>query len=158
MQKKYKIKCFLCSGFKENKICNHDLDYGHLDYIYTSNNKYKIRKFFEKNNLLYLDDILPLKKKYDYPLPELVIKNFHKIDKKFNNRIHFIIDYFNFSGSFKDRASLISCLFAKEKGYKEIVLASSGNAAISTATFSNMLGLKTTVFLPSFVSNHKKKT
>ena len=153
----YKISCFLCNEIKKKEICNHNLDFGHLDYLYNILNKNKIKKFFKTKKLKNLNEILPLKKKYDYKLPEINIKTFNKINKKFRNKIYFVIDYFNFSGSFKDRASLISCLFAKEGDFKEISLASSGNAAISTATFANMFELKTSVFLPSFVSDSKKK-
>ena len=157
MTLKYKINCFLCGIEKDYKICDHNLDFGHLDYNYKIKNKNNIKNFFFKRNIKYLNEVLPFKKKYDYTLPEICIKNFKKIDKEFKNKIYFVIDYFNFSGSFKDRASLISCLDAKEKGFKEITLASSGNAAISTGTFSNMFGLKTSIFLPSFSSSSKKK-
>ena len=151
----YKISCFFVMKLKK-KLCNHNLDFGHLDYLYNILNKKKIKKFFKTKNIKNLNEILPLKK-YDYKLPEINIQTFNKINKKFRNKIYFVIDYFNFSGSFKDRASLISCLFAKEGDFKEISLASSGNAAISTATFANMFELKTSVFLPSFVSDSKKK-
>jgi len=159
MYQNFKIKCFLCNDFKyNNTVCDHNLDFGHLDYEYNIKNKKKIRTFLLKKNIINLSEVLPFKKKYNYQLPQIAIKNYNKIDKQLKNKIYFVIDYFNFSGSFKDRASLISCLYAKENGYKEITLASSGNAAISTATFANMLDLKTSVFLPSFVSEIKKKT
>ena len=40
---------------------------------------------------------------------------------------------------------------------KEVSVASSGNAAISTAIYCNMFRLKCTVFLPSFTSSRKKE-
>ncbi len=133
------------------------MSFGKIDFQYKIKNKSKIRNFFKSNNIKYLHEILPLKKIYDYTLPNIYIKSFERINKILKNNIFFIIDYYNFSGSFKDRASLIACLDAKEKNFKEISVASSGNAAISTAIFCNMFGLSCSVFIPSFASSEKKK-
>jgi threonine synthase len=133
------------------------MTFGTKDISYKSKNKKKIIKFFETNNIKYLDEVLPLKKKHDFKLPNIYIKSFSRLNKIFNNNIYFIEDYYNFSGSFKDRASLISCLDAKEKNFKEVSVASSGNAAISTAIFCNMFGLRCSVFIPSFASKEKKQ-
>lgn len=132
------------------------MSFGKIDFQYEIKNKSKIINFFKSNNIKFLDEILPLKKKYDYILPNIYIKSFQSINKVLKNKIFFIIDYYNFSGSFKDRASLVACLDAKEKNYKEISVASSGNAAISTAIFCNMFGLSCSVFIPSFASPEKK--
>jgi threonine synthase len=53
------------------------------------------------------------------------------------------------SGSFKDRASFLVAAFARERGIKEIALASTGNAASSMAAVGASAGLKITVFLPA---------
>jgi len=58
-------------------------------------------------------------------------------------------DTCNPSGSFKDRASYLVAAFAREKGVKEIALASTGNAASSMAAVGAAAGLKITVFLPA---------
>ena len=52
------------------------------------------------------------------------------------------------SGSFKDRASLLVAAFARERGIREIALASTGNAASSMAAVGAAAGLRVTVFLP----------
>lgn len=52
------------------------------------------------------------------------------------------------TGSFKDRASYLVAAFARREGIKEIVLASTGNAASSMAGVGAAAGLKITVFLP----------
>lgn len=58
-------------------------------------------------------------------------------------------DTCNPSGSFKDRASYLVAAFARERGIKEIALASTGNAASSMAAIGAAAGLKITVFVPA---------
>ena len=52
------------------------------------------------------------------------------------------------TGSFKDRASYLVAAFAKKHALREIVLASTGNAASSMSGVGAAAGLKITVFLP----------
>lgn len=58
-------------------------------------------------------------------------------------------DTCNPSGSFKDRASWLVAAFARKHGVKEIVLASTGNAASSMAAVGAAAGLAIKVFLPA---------
>lgn len=58
-------------------------------------------------------------------------------------------DTCNPSGSFKDRASYLVAAFAKQHGVREIVLASTGNAASSMAAVGAAAGLRVKVFLPA---------
>lgn len=58
-------------------------------------------------------------------------------------------DTCNPSGSFKDRASWLVAAFAAKHGVKEIVLASTGNAASSMAAVGAAAGLRIKVFLPA---------
>jgi threonine synthase len=58
-------------------------------------------------------------------------------------------DTCNPSGSFKDRASYLVAAFAKKHGVKEVVLASTGNAASSMAAVGAAAGLAIKVFLPA---------
>jgi len=58
-------------------------------------------------------------------------------------------DTCNPSGSFKDRASWLVAAFARQHGVKEIVLASTGNAASSMAAVGAAAGLHVKVFLPA---------
>ena len=58
-------------------------------------------------------------------------------------------DTCNPSGSFKDRASFLVAAFASKYGLKEIVLASTGNAASSMAAVGAAAGLRIKVFLPA---------
>jgi threonine synthase len=58
-------------------------------------------------------------------------------------------DTCNPSGSFKDRASWLVAAFARRHGLKEVVLASTGNAASSMAAVGAAAGLAVKVFLPA---------
>lgn len=58
-------------------------------------------------------------------------------------------DSCNPSGSFKDRASFLVAAFARKHGVKNIVLASTGNAASSMAAVGAAAGLCVKVFLPA---------
>jgi threonine synthase len=58
-------------------------------------------------------------------------------------------DSCNPSGSFKDRASLLVAAFARQHAVKEIVLASTGNAASSMAAVGAAAGVHVKVFLPA---------
>lgn len=58
-------------------------------------------------------------------------------------------DTCNPSGSFKDRASWLVAAFARQHGVREIVLASTGNAASSMAAVGAAAGLRVKVFLPA---------
>lgn len=58
-------------------------------------------------------------------------------------------DTCNPSGSFKDRASYLVAAFARKHGVKEVVLASTGNAASSMAAVGAAAGLPVKVFLPA---------
>ncbi len=129
---------------------------GKLDFKFKIKSKKKIKNFFKTNNIKYLNEILPLNKTHNFKLPNIYLRTYKRLDKIYKNKIYFVEDYYNFSGSFKDRASLIACLDAKEKNFKEVSVASSGNAAISTAIFCNIFNLKCSVFIPSFASKEKK--
>ncbi len=49
--------------------------------------------------------------------------------------------------SFKDRGSVVEVSKAKEYGYKELVVASTGNMAYSLAYYAKTIGIKATVFI-----------
>ncbi len=74
----------------------------------------------------------PLRLRDEFDAPRLWIKD----------------DTCNPSGSFKDRASFLVAAFARQFGVKEIVLASTGNAASSMAAVGAAAGIRIKVFLP----------
>ncbi len=59
------------------------------------------------------------------------------------------------TGSFKDRGTAVLVSFLKERGIKEVVEDSSGNAAASLAAYSARAGLKARIFVPSYASPAK---
>ena len=54
----------------------------------------------------------------------------------------------NPTSSFKDRASSVGVLHAKQTGAKRIACASTGNAASSLAGYAAMAGIPATIFVP----------
>lgn len=62
---------------------------------------------------------------------------------------------FNPTGNFKDRESAIALAYAKEKGIKNLAIASSGNAALSSALYAKIYGLNITCYVPSRTSRDK---
>lgn len=63
----------------------------------------------------------------------------------------------NPTGNFKDRESFIAVNFAKEKDLKEIVIASSGNAALSMAAYAKRADIVCQCFIPASTSQAKKE-
>jgi threonine synthase len=63
----------------------------------------------------------------------------------------------NPSGCFKDRESAAVLSAALEKGYKEVYIVSSGNAALSTAALAQHVGIKCTCYVPEKTTEEKKQ-
>ncbi|AMM54545.1 pyridoxal-phosphate dependent enzyme [Pyrococcus kukulkanii] len=61
--------------------------------------------------------------------------------------IRFKLDYLHPTGSFKDRGTFVTIAKLKEEGIDEVVLDSSGNAALSLAFYSMISGIKAHIFL-----------
>ncbi|MEK9208580.1 MAG: pyridoxal-phosphate dependent enzyme [Patescibacteria group bacterium] len=61
----------------------------------------------------------------------------------------------NPTGCFKDRESAVVISAAKNKGLKEVNIASSGNAALSTAAYSQRVGISCTCYVPEKTSKEK---
>lgn len=61
----------------------------------------------------------------------------------------------NPTGCFKDRESAIVISAAKNKGLKQVNIASSGNAALSTAAYSQRVGIGCTCYVPEKTSKEK---
>uniref|UniRef100_A0A7C5TI71 Pyridoxal-phosphate dependent enzyme n=1 Tax=Ignisphaera aggregans TaxID=334771 RepID=A0A7C5TI71_9CREN len=71
-------------------------------------------------------------------------------------RVYFKLEYFNPSGSFKDRGSSISLSHAYLINASCVVEDSSGNAGFSTALYSRALNIKSYIVVPSNVSYSKR--
>jgi threonine synthase len=61
----------------------------------------------------------------------------------------------NPTGSFKDRASSVAAVKARELGFETACCASTGNAASSLAGFAAQLGMRTFIFVPEFAPEAK---
>ncbi len=72
-------------------------------------------------------------------------------------RAVFKLEYLMPSGSFKDRGTYVTVAKLKEAGIREVVLDSSGNAAISLALFAGVEGLRAHIFIPKSTSEGKKR-
>jgi threonine synthase len=95
---------------------------------------------------------LPVEKEWFPPIPvgNTPLWSPLRLRKEFNApKLWIKDDTCNPSGSFKDRASFLVAAFASEHGAKEIVLASTGNAASSMAAVGAAAGLHVKVFLPA---------
>ncbi len=65
------------------------------------------------------------------------------------------LDFANPTGSFKDRGASVMISMAKQLGFKEAVLDSSGNAASSISAYSARLGIECFIFVPDYASEGK---
>lgn len=61
----------------------------------------------------------------------------------------------NPTGSFKDRESALTLAYAQEQGWKELAIASSGNAALSGALYARLYGIHMTCYIPKNTSKGK---
>jgi len=64
-------------------------------------------------------------------------------------RALFKLEYLQPSGSFKDRGTFVTVAKLMEEGINEVVLDSSGNAALSMALYSLPSGIRVHIFVPS---------
>ncbi len=134
--------------------------------------KQKLNKdqFFAANHyspLLY-PELLPLKStkknttvNYDDIDPHLISlfskkrTSLERINVNGNN-LWFLDDTKNLTLSYKDRASILVVLKAKQLGIGSISAASTGNAGSSLAGICAMAGLKSTIFVPSLIPDEKR--
>ncbi len=82
------------------------------------------------------------------PLTKAHIKGFKKLYIKHEE--------LNPTGSFKDRESVVVINKLLKEGVKKIKIASSGNAAISTAAYAQRAGIKCTCYIPKDTPIEKK--
>ncbi len=90
--------------------------------------------------------------------PIIKLKN---IGRNTNSNIWVKLEYYNPSGSHKDRIALFMLCRALEKGLirkgDTVVEASTGNTGISVAYIASLLGLRAVIVVPSNISPDKKK-
>ncbi len=155
------IFCFECGKkYNVNKIifecdnCGGSLD---IAYDYGKIKKYIMEEHFRR------DEVKHWKYWMFYPIENLdKVISFNEggtplIDSRFKKSYKFKFEGVNPTGSFKDRGSSIEISKANELGIKKVVCASTGNMGASIAAYCARAGIESTIFLPDFVSEAKKK-
>ncbi|MFW6150491.1 MAG: pyridoxal-phosphate dependent enzyme [Chloroflexota bacterium] len=71
-------------------------------------------------------------------------------------RVEFKLEYLSAGGSFKDRGAYVALARARELGARQVVIDSSGNAAISHALLAPLFGIEAHVYLPRWAAEGKK--
>ncbi len=71
--------------------------------------------------------------------------------------IYFKCEYQNPTGSFKDRGSALIAAWLKDRGMKDAVEDSSGNAGASFAAYAARAGIRARIFVPALASGPKRK-
>ena len=69
--------------------------------------------------------------------------------------LHFKVETGNTTGSFKDRGSALVVSAARVFGARRIAVASTGNAAVSLATYAPKFGFRLDIVVPSFCDESK---
>jgi len=75
----------------------------------------------------------------------------------FGRKVAFKCEYFNPSGSFKDRGSTVIMGWLKSRSITEAIEDSSGNAGASFAAYSARAGIKAQIFIPESASGPKRR-
>ncbi|MEM2258023.1 MAG: threonine synthase [Candidatus Caldarchaeum sp.] len=143
-----------------NPILCRNNDNGRLDIVYDydrvaeSFSKSSIEKRVPRGVWRYWE-LIPVDQRYASPLGEGNTPLLHaqRLGGELGVRRLFLKDETrNPTASFKDRAMAVGAAKAVEMGRKDVVIASSGNAASSLAAYSASLGLRCTAFVPEDVA------
>ena len=70
------------------------------------------------------------------------------VEENGSHKLLFKLEYFNPSGSFKDRGSALSIYYAYKMKYKDVVEDTSGNTGISVTLYSKLYGLEPHIIMP----------
>jgi len=177
--KNYIYKCFNCKKEYSAKLIEDNFHYLCPDCGKAEKNKplegvlsleYDYEQIQKK---LSKDDFLTLSPGKFWLYPDLWPINFTKFDDTILNRLALPEDQLqsfryndeeislmdetrNPTLSYKDRASFLVALKAKELGIKEISAASTGNAGSSLAGICSRLGLTAHIFVPSSIPSAKR--
>ena len=75
----------------------------------------------------------------------------------FGRQVAFKCEFLNPTGSFKDRGSALLVTVLRERGVREVVEDSSGNAGAALAAYAARAGIKARVFVPASASGPKRR-
>lgn len=163
IEKQFIYLCPKCGKPEEKKplpgVLLVNYDYEALKKIY--NSKYLLK--LSTGEFWQYPGLWPLKYKVNSKFPYAFITTeqlnnlslFSKPIQPISKLLTLFNDTFNPTLSYKDRATILVCLKAKELGIKNIAAASTGNAASSLAGICAKLGLKAHVFVPKRIPKAK---
>ena len=141
--------CPSCSGLLE------------VDYAYAEIAEHLNRNILSSRALKSMwrySELLPVDSYEDITLGEgfTALSRSKRLEEELKlGRTYFKLEFTCPSGSFKDRGASLLAARAKELGYSGTTIDSSGNAAISLATFCARAALQCLVFVPSYASTGK---
>ena len=151
---KWTLKCQKCgreyNGFKLRCDCG-----GLLDVVTSLEGNLKSLINSRYTDIRRYLHMLPVEEEH---LPKITLPITPIVHLRYREReIFFKLEYLMPSGSFKDRGTYVTVSRLKAEGIGEVVIDSSGNAAISFALFGKSENLKVHLFIPAYTSAGKKK-
>lgn len=165
--KKFEFKCIKCGQVSKTDQfcqCNQNPYYNYLTpvYDYQKIKEQSLINFSQRLKEPGLDKYLPLlpNSEFKITLGEgntslLKLNNFGR--KLGLSNIYVKNETTNPTGCFKDRETSVVANLALDLGKKNVAIASSGNAAVSAAAYSNLAGLKCVCYIPKTASIGKKR-
>jgi threonine synthase len=96
---------------------------------------------------------------FDFEVPYVSMGNVCTplLPVEFNHRkVHFKLEYFSPTGSFKDRGTAIMINILASQGVRHVIDDSSGNAGASVAAYAARAGMTVDIFVPSYASQAKQ--
>ncbi|MEM2225632.1 MAG: threonine synthase [Candidatus Caldarchaeum sp.] len=158
-----KMVCSRCGqtyDYAQNPLMCGKEDYGRLDIVY---DYAKVSESFSRqqvskrppNGVWRYWELMPADRKFASPLLEgdTPLVKASRLGERLGFKHLFLKDETrNPTASFKDRAMSVGAAKAVEMGRREVVIASSGNAASSLAAYSASLGLRCHALVPEDVA------
>lgn len=155
-----KLRCITCQKVYRPEKGRYTCDdcgplLGTLDVVYDYDQMHIGRAFEKRASIFQFADLLPVRS--HTPVDQFVggtpLLKFKDVFGCKEMLIKF--DGISFSGSYKDRASIIAINKAIEEGSDHIFCASTGNAASSLALLNAHTDLKTSIFVPAKIPKGK---
>lgn len=165
--KKFEFKCIKCGQVSKTDQfcqCKQNPYYNYLTPVYDYQ-KIKERNLINFNYRLKepgLDKYLPLLPNSEFKITlgegNTALLKLNNLGRKLGlSYLYVKNETTNPTGCFKDRETSVVANLALDLGKKNVAVASSGNAAVSAAAYSNLAGLKCTCYIPKTASIGKKR-
>lgn len=156
----YYLRCITCQKIydpeRDRYTCDHCGElWGTLEVIYDYDSLLLKKNFSKTGDIFQFQALLPITPQCDLDHHIGGTPLFRFRDVFGLNELLVKYDGMSFSGSYKDRASIIAIDRAIQLGYDSIFCASTGNAASSLALLSAHTDLKTYIFVPATIPKGK---